>query len=226
MVYEQAAIKALPQNGKVMMSYEAFLAWVDEDRHAEWVNGEVIEFMPAKRVHQNCLQFLYELLALFIRLRNLGEILVAPTEMRLTRSSREPDILFVSTKNRHRLTADRVEGAADLVVEIISSDSVSRDRRDKFQEYRLEGVQEYWIIDPRPNKQRADFFTLTPDGQYDLFGTEEDEKVESRLLSGFWLQPAWLWQADKLDPFVLFCEIRGLTPEQIAGIQRLLAGNV
>jgi len=34
------------------MSYDAFLEWADEDSHAEWVDGEVITFMPAKDVHK------------------------------------------------------------------------------------------------------------------------------------------------------------------------------
>ncbi|HRQ38256.1 MAG TPA: Uma2 family endonuclease [Chloroflexota bacterium] len=204
------------------MSYEEFLAWAGEDTHAEWVDGEVIEFMPAKPIHQITLKFLSDLLSMFAGLFNLGVILVARLEMKLSHASREPDIIFVSKKNLIQLTKDRLEGPADLVIEVVSDDSVHRDRRQKFNEYREEGVPEYWIIDPRPGKLRADFYHLDEKGHYDLFATEDDEKVASQVLEGFWLRPSWLWQAGELDPFLAFCEIRGLSPEKAQEIQQLL----
>lgn len=192
------------------MSYEAFLAWVDEDVRAEWVNGEVVIHMPTKPIHQITLQFLYELIVLYTRLFSLGQVLLAPVEMKLKNASREPDLLFVATQNSSRLTKDKVLGAADLVVEIISTESVHRDRRDKFKEYREAGVQEYWIIDPRPGKQRADFFSLDEEGDYGLFATEDDEWMASKVLPGFGLRPAWLWQVDELNPLTCALEIEGV----------------
>lgn len=218
----QDLISPKEKAGSLHMSYEEFLAWAGEDTHAEWVDGEVIEFIPAKPVHQITLKFLSDLLSMFAGLFDLGVVLVAPLEMRLSHASREPDIIFVSKKNLSRLTKDRFEGPADLVIEVVSDDSVHRDRRQKFKEYRAEGVPEYWIIDPRPGKLRADFYSLDDDGNYDLFATEEDEKVESRMVQGFWLRPSWLWQAGELDPFLAFCEIRGLSPEKAQEIQQLL----
>jgi Uma2 family endonuclease len=210
------------KSATLQMSYEQFLAWAGEDTHAEWLNGEVIVFMTAKDDHQNTVELLFTLLTLFARLLGLGKVRVAPFEMRLSQSSREPDILFVSVRNLNRITASRVQGPADLVVEIVSDDSVNRDRQQKFKEYREAGVPEYWIVDPRPGKLRADFYYLDEEGNYDLFATEDDEKVESRVVEGFWLRPSWLWQAGELDPFLAFCEIRGLSPEKAQEIQQLL----
>jgi len=200
------------ENGsaRLKMSYEEFLEWADEDTHAEWVDGEVIVFMPAKPIHQSTLEFLFALLDTFVRLFNLGKVHIAPLEMRLPRSAREPDILFVANENLEGLTEHRLEGPADLVVEIISDDSVQRDRRDKFKEYREAGVREYWIIDPRPGKQRADFFRLDEAGDYSLFATEDDDKVAATVLPGFWLRPEWLWQVDALNPLTCALEIDGV----------------
>ena len=194
----------------IKMSYEAYLAWADEDRRAEWVNGEVVIHMPTKPIHQTTLQFLYELIVLYTRLLNLGKVLLAPIEMKLSRSSREPDLIFILTENLSRLTKDKLQGPADLAVEIISTESVSRDRRDKFKEYRDAGVREYWIIDPRPGKQRADFFCLDDVGDYSLFATEDDTWVESKVIAGFGLRPAWLWQVDDLNPLTCGLEIAGV----------------
>jgi Uma2 family endonuclease len=208
----QEAVGTQTKPPRLKMSYEAFLEWADEDTHAEWVDGEVIIHMPVKKIHQMTLKFLLQLLSLFVDLFDLGEIQVAPYEMKAQPdgSSREPDLLFVTKENLERLTEDRLVGPADLIIEIVSQDSVNRDRDDKFKEYAEAGVCEYWIIDPRPGKQRADFFYLDETGSYRLFATEDDERVESRLLAGFWLKPAWLWEAESRDPFLTFCEMAGL----------------
>ena len=209
------------------MSYEEYLAWHDEDTRAEWVDGEVIIHMPVKPIHQIVLGFLSQLLSLYIELYDLGQLLVAPLEMKIDieANSREPDILFIAKENLYRLTEDRLAGPADLIVEIISQESVRRDRDDKFKEYRAAGVREYWLIDPRPRKERADFYWLNESGEYQLLGTEDDERVESQVLAGFWLKPAWLWQAQSLRATMAFYEVQGLTAEQIATIQGLLRGD-
>jgi Uma2 family endonuclease len=212
---------------RLRMSYEEYLAWCDEDIRAEWVDGEVIVHMPVKAIHQIVLGFLSQLLNLYIELYDLGQLLVAPLEMKsdLEASSREPDILFIAKENLARLTEERLEGPADLIVEIISKESVRRDRDDKFKEYRAAGVREYWLIDPRRRKERADFYWLNESGEYQLLGTEDDERVESRVLPGFWLKPAWLWQAQSLSATMAFYAVRGLTAEQITIIQGLLRGD-
>lgn len=209
------------------MSYEAFLAWADEDTHAEWVNGEVIIHMTAKPIHQATLRFLLQLLGLFVDLFSLGKIYLAPLEMKAKPDSpsREPDIFFVATENLDRLTEDRLLGPADLIVEIISPDSVSRDRADKFKEYAEFGVREYWIIDPRPGKQRADFFYLDDNGAYRLFATEDDERVKSQVLTGFWLRPAWLWQVEQLNPLRCALEIDGVREAIIKQIEQFQADD-
>ncbi|MFN8493656.1 MAG: Uma2 family endonuclease [Caldilineaceae bacterium] len=155
------------QEKRLRMSYEEFLAWANEDTHAEWVDGEVIIFMPKPR-HQDIVTFLVTLLRLFVQFHRLGQVFTAPVEMKVTPTSnaREPDILFVAQDNLARITEDRIEGAADLIVEVISSESVSRDRTDKFYVYQEAGVREYWLLDPRPGKERADFWILDDDGKY------------------------------------------------------------
>src|SRR5262245_39459971 len=87
------------------MSYEEFLAWADEDVHAEWANGEVIAFMPPSDKHQVVSGLFHALMLLFTRAFNLGEVRIAPLEMRAVPDgpAREPDILFVAAGHRDRL---------------------------------------------------------------------------------------------------------------------------
>ncbi len=150
------AIKISPPRSKV--TYEEFLAWADEDVPAEWVDGEVIMMSPASRRHQEIAKFLAALLTFFVEAKQSGTILIAPFQMKLeTRpSGREPDILFVARERLDLLTNTYLNGAADLAVEIISPESRTRDRGDKFYEYEGAGVREYWLIDPV--RKQAEFY--------------------------------------------------------------------
>jgi Uma2 family endonuclease len=204
------------------ITYEEFLDWADEDTHAEWVNGDVFIFEPVSNFHQNVIEFLFVQMNLFVGLLDLGKVRVLPFQMRLENSGREPDIMFIYHEHLGRLTEDYLDGPADLVVEVISPDSVRRDRADKYQEYREAGIPEYWVIDPRPDKQRVDFYYLNEHGDYELFATEDDEQVSSKVLDGFWLRPSWLWQSDQLDPYAAFYQIRGLSAEKVDQFQELL----
>lgn len=205
------------------VSFDEFMAST-ADSFAEWVNGEVIEFMPAKKQHQLLAGFLYQLLALFTRLGAGGKVMTAPYAMRIVNSAREPDILYVRAEAEPQMAESYLRGPADLVVEIVSDDSVRRDRDEKYHEYAAAGVREYWVIDPRDGRRRADFFRLLAEGRYELFATEDDARVESTVLPGFWLNPAWLWQAEERDPLLTLMEVRGLSAEAAAQVRALLAG--
>ena len=190
-------VEPAPAKGqRLKMPYEEFLAWADEAVHAEWVDGEVYVFMPPNERHQDLLGFLYTLLLLYVRGFDLGAVLLAPFEMRLgsVRSSRQPDLVFVRKEHAHRLDAQRLDGPGDLVVEVVSDDSVTRDRQEKFAEYAKAGVPEYWILDPRRRKERVEFYRLTPAGVYEAAALDAERRYHSAAVPGFWLDPAWLWQ--------------------------------
>jgi Uma2 family endonuclease len=78
---------------------------------------------------------------------------MAPFEMRARPDgpARIPDILFVAREHRDRIESLRLNGPADLIVELISPESVRRDRVEKLHEYAAAGVLEYWLIDTRPS---------------------------------------------------------------------------
>ena len=194
------------------MSYEEFLRHSDEDTHAEWVDGKVTFDMLPKKTHQSMVGFLYQIISLFVRLFHLGKVRLGPFEVRLQPAgpSREPDILFLTNEHLDRMSEERLVGAPDLVIEVISNESVRRDRDQKMREYAAAGVREYWIIDPRPGKQRADFLHLDAEGVYTLAATEDDERVASAVIPGFWLRPAWIWQADTISPLICALEIDGV----------------
>jgi Uma2 family endonuclease len=200
------------QEQRIPMSYEEFLASFDEDVHAEWVDGEALVFMPPLTRHQRIVRFLVLLLGNFVEFQKLGEIFDAPFEMKVApdSNSREPDILFVAKENLWRITEKKLEGPADLLIEVVSTESVKRDRDDKFYEYQDAGVREYWIIDPRPGRQRADFFVLDPQGRYRPVPLNEDNIYHSPVIPNFWFDVNWLWQEELPDPLRTLAKIIGL----------------
>lgn len=197
----------LPFEQRVAMSYEEYLQIADELQLVEWIDGEVIVHMPPGTRHQQIRAFLTTLLTMFVDHFHLGQLLPAPFEMRLEHSAREPDILFIATEHLGRLDAQRLRGPADLVIEIVSPESVSRDRSEKFDEYQAGGVREYWVIDVRPGQERADFWRLDASGRYRAVLPDANEIVHATVVPGFWLDVAWLWQNPLPSALSAFAEI-------------------
>jgi Uma2 family endonuclease len=213
----QTATATTTPSQRLRMSYEEYLAWAGEDVHAEWVNGEVIVQMPPKPRHQQVVAFLLQLMGLFIQLFQSGRLLPAPLEMRAIPDgpAREPDLLFVAREHLDRLTETRLSGPADLVVEVVSDDSVARDRADKFYEYQAAGIKEYWIIDPRPGYERVDFYVLDDKGRYTPVPVDTDGRYHSTVLTGFWFQVDWVLATEPPEVLQVLA--------QVVGPQKLLA---
>jgi len=190
---------AIEQREKVKrrtVSYEEYLALPDDGRIIEWSNGEIIEHMPPSIAHQDVIGFLEALLRFYVNLLGLGRVLDAPVEVKLWPGgpSREPDIVFVGRDRLALLGPQRFEGGPDLVVEAVSPASVTLDRVIKFREYEQAGVGEYWIIDPRPHQQQADFYVRDADGHFAPAPISDDGVYTSAVAPGFRLRVAWLWQ--------------------------------
>ena len=199
---------AIVPGRKIRMSYDEFLALPDDVR-AEWVDGEAIIFVTNKPPHAEAVGFLTTLLRLFVRRFGLGTVRLGSMEMRLLdgRSSRDPDVTFVSNERLHLLTADRLDGPADLAIEVISSDSVTRDRRHKRREYEQAGVREYWIADVRPRHRKFEAWAVDRTGVYQPIAPDAQGRVHSSVLPGFWLRSEWLWQEPTPDELTVLEEI-------------------
>ncbi len=110
---------------------------------------------------------------------------------------REPDILHLREENFGRLRENYLDGPADLAVEIVSPESVRRDRIAKFTEYEAGGVGEYWIINPAD--RTAEFyvrdFGSSSSRRAPVEGlTEESGGVYTcAMLGGLVVNVAWLF---------------------------------
>ncbi len=128
---------------------EADYLELDSNRLIEFTHG-VLEFLPRPKLsHARIARYLSDLLRVCGEMRGLGDVLWAPTSIRLRPGIlREPDVLWLRPE---RTVTNDVPDGADLVIEIVSGDSKDR-RRDSSQkhaEYATAGIPEYWIVDPR-----------------------------------------------------------------------------
>ena len=221
-VIEQAR---LDKPTRLRMSYEEYLAWAGEDVRAEWVDGEVVIEMPPGTLHQDVVTFLVTLMRFFVQFYHLGTVLTAPLEMKVSPSgsAREPDILFLASEHAGRLQAQRLNGPADLVVEVVSPESVDRDRSEKFYEYQEVGVREYWVIDPRPGKARADFWLLDASARYQPVLTDAGGLYRSTVIPGFWFDTNWCFGETRPDPLFCFAQIIGLPEATVEQLRQIAA---
>jgi Uma2 family endonuclease len=108
--------------------------------------------------------------------------------------------MYISHEHTDRLTDTYLDGPADIAIEVVSVDSLVRDRRDKFLEYQAGGVREYWLIDEY--NEEARFYFLGADGQYQESALSGDGVFSSNVLPGLHLSVERLWR----DPFASFRE--------------------
>lgn len=119
-----------------------------EDVRCELIRGEFyVSPSPTDR-HQRAVVNLVRILDTFARAQRLGQIYVSPFDCILSDEDVvQPDVLFVSNSNLPNIR-DRLFGAPDLAIEVLSKYHAERDRIVKRDLYAERGVREYWIVDP------------------------------------------------------------------------------
>lgn len=129
-------------------------------------------------------KFFYYLYAFLEGANNNGLVVSAPMDVKFDDGNvYQPDLIYISPERIAEIAKDRIEGAPDLVVEILSPSNAYYDLRLKKDVYEKYGVKEYIIIDPIA--QNADLYVLK-DGVFYLHQrAAKNESLNSVLLAGF-----------------------------------------
>lgn len=95
----------------------------------------------------------------FVKQNQLGDVLDAPLDVYLDEQNVfQPDIIFISKVNRGIIQEDGfINGAPDLIIELLSPSTAKYDLNQKKDVYERSGVKEYWIVDPG-NKEVQGYF--------------------------------------------------------------------
>lgn len=133
----------------VKLTYEDYLLFPEDGLRHEIIDGEhEVTPSPLTR-HQRIVANLFLIIAAFVRERKLGEVFLAPFDVILSNLDIVvPDLLFVSRKRSEIITEKNLQGAPDLVIEVLSDGTRKRDEVTKRKLYERFGVREYWIVDP------------------------------------------------------------------------------
>ena len=130
------------------LTYQDY-ANTEGDERYELLDGELILVASPNMDHQEAVTNLGTSLSVFVKEHDLGKVYFAPTDVLLTDTSVvQPDLLFISRERESIRTPANIQGAPDLIVEILSPSSVRRDWHHKRELYASHGVKEYWIVDP------------------------------------------------------------------------------
>ena len=99
--------------------------------------------------HQDIAGRLYRLIGNFLDTHPLGRVFIAPADVHLSDLNvYQPDVFFIRQDDRAIIEEHGIEGAPDLVVEILSKTTAKYDLGIKRTIYARTGVEEMWIIDP------------------------------------------------------------------------------
>jgi Uma2 family endonuclease len=168
---------------------QQFRRWVDQRpradiNHYELIHGRIVMTPPAGQIHASVEATLAYLLGQHVANNRLGTVFGSSAGYDLPSGDTvEPDLSFVS---RERLSAAPSTGpdeflsvAPNLVVEILSPSTARRDLTEKKSIYERNGVDEYWIVDPR--RKAVTVFHLVKHA-YDAGSIFKNGAVRSRVL--------------------------------------------
>ena len=135
--------------------------------------------------HQRISRRIEMRLATYVEEHDLGEVFDAPTDVLLNEQNVvQPDLLFIS-KGREGLLSERgvIDGAPDMVIEILSPSTSTVDTLEKREVYERSGVREYWIVDA---EGRTVFAYALKNSRYELiYKASRGERIPSSVVKGF-----------------------------------------
>lgn len=161
----------------------AFYEDFPDEKKAEFINGEIVIQPPARLAEARAGGNLFIMLKMYVEAHERGWVGYEEIMVSLNRNDYEPDICYFGRDKADAFTPDQMHfPAPDLVVEILSPSTASRDRGVKFEDYAAHGVAEYWLIDPET--ETVEQYRLAGE-TYELVMKSRTGDLESAAVAGF-----------------------------------------
>ncbi|MCP4138243.1 MAG: Uma2 family endonuclease [bacterium] len=167
-----------------IFTYGDYVTWPDDERW-ELIDGVAYNMGPAPtRWHQEIFGALFGELYLYLKGKKC-KVYAAPFDVRFPEGKEkddrvltvvQPDISVICDKKK--LDDKGCRGAPDLVIEILSPSTASKDVKEKFFLYQKHGVKEYWII--HPDEKIIEVFKSDKKGKYgapEMYSFDDEIKV-------------------------------------------------
>ena len=168
---------------KKRYTYEDYLKTPEGERY-ELIEGDLVMTPSPVTKHQRLSRHIAFAIDKFVTDHKLGEIFIAPYDVCLDDENVvQPDILFVSKERAGIVGEKNIQGAPDMVIEILSESTAYRDLVQKKRLYARFGVREYWIVDP--GEEFVEIYCLK-DNVYALWKSfSKNETLESPMFPDF-----------------------------------------
>jgi len=175
---------------KDLYTYEDY-AKLPEGAPYQLIGGKLVRTPAPSIKHQDVLKKIFAKLY-SLEEKKLGKVFCAPVDVYFEETETyQPDIIFISRERLEIIEEERIRGAPDLVVEIISPSTAYYDLRKKFKIYEKHGVKEYWIVDP---EEKSVTIYENQGGKFVLSQEVlERGKIKSKVLENFELEVGELW---------------------------------
>ncbi len=166
------------------LTYDDFCLLPEDGKRREIIEGELFVTPSPQTPHQRAVMRLSIRLGYFVERHKLGELFSAPFDVVFSEFDVvEPDLLYISNARAGVLTSKNVQGAPDLVVEVLSESTARVDRSIKLKLYGRFGLHEYWIIDP--NGPSAEIYRRGEEGLDLTANLSAADALSSPLFPGF-----------------------------------------
>lgn len=168
---------------KKKYTYEDYLKTPDDVRY-ELIEGELIMTPSPTTRHQRISRKLEFAIEKHVTENNLGEVFYSPYDVCLDDENVvQPDIIFISNDKADIITEKNIQGAPDLIIEILSESTAYKDAIQKKKLYARFGVREYWLV--APDDKLIEVYNLKNKGEYQLLKTYFDgDTIESQVITG------------------------------------------
>jgi Uma2 family endonuclease len=179
-------------------TYEDYLSWEGAER-CELIDGCVYLMAAPNEAHHDISMALARRFGDFLEGKPC-KLFVAPFDVRLfPHSTRQrekalvqPDLFVVC--DRGKRDGAKINGAPDLIIEILSPSNQGHDRYVKLKLYFLAGVREYWIVDPENQVVQV---CLLEDRRYAVQVYEVSDTVPCAILPGLDLPLSEIFPREK-----------------------------
>jgi Uma2 family endonuclease len=197
---EGEAVETTMPQASFKLGLEDYELFPDDGQRHELIDGEHVATPAPTARHQRIVLRLGAALNGYAESRRLGMILPAPTDVILSpHDVVQPDLLLVAAQ-RLGIVRNRVEGAPDLAIEVLTPSSRRTDEVLKRRAYEQWDVAELWIIDP--DVERVRVYRLEAErrfGRARELSAEHGEGLQTQLLPGFSILLVELFADPMLD---------------------------
>ncbi|GIV04947.1 MAG: hypothetical protein KatS3mg016_0522 [Fimbriimonadales bacterium] len=171
---------------RTRMSRQEFEQIPEGPPYYDYIQGEAVEVNRLTGEHQEIMVWLASKLWEYARQNNLGKVWADINVDLPTGDLVGPDIVYLATENLLLYSRGYIQGAPDLVAEVLSPSNASYDRVEKLDAYRRAGVPWVWLVDPETLV--VEEYQWTPEGYLLVSTTPPTRPFEPKRFAGLKLE--------------------------------------